>query len=515
MDKKLHILQIGRERWESRNEDGLIWYYINVCDDVDVQQEKLHVVLNANEDNEEENHQEKITSFDVVIISELGTNFVFSYLQQYIEPYTILVNQELSDTIINHFPIFKYLFVHYIDMQDITSVIATVKKDFFIGQNGTKLHVKNIVVNHVDNCSIYYNGNNYVEISEINQSDYVQLLYWKYNIGLGSDATTDLWLEYDADNQIDLRLVLHFIDSAGEVIRRTFTQTEMAHNINVNVEQFTYLAASIEVKGQGTIKVGPLHYRKSREQYGEMLLGGQVSRDSQRNEFFYYFNPGDLQPPLNVYFSGYRTAEGFEGYWMMKNLGKPFLLISDPRLEGGCFYVGSSEYEQKIEHVIQTYLDLLSFSTKQLVISGLSMGTYGAIYYGARLEARAIVVGKPLINLGDIARNVPLHRPEAFETSLDLVNKFIDQEEERYEKLNNKIVPYLEKAKFPEDSTIAIAYMMQDDYDSQAYFDLLNYLSEKEINIISKGLVGRHNDNSPGINQWFFAQLKRLNISIG
>lgn len=515
MEKKLHILQIGRERWELWNEDGLIWYYIDACDDVDAQQEKLYAVLNANEDNEEEDHQEKLASFDAVIISELSTNFDFSYLQQYIEPYTILVNQELSDTFINHFPIFKYLFVNYIDMQDIASVIATVKRDFFIGQNGTKLHVKNTVVNQVDNFNIYYNGNNYVEISEINQSDYVQLLYWNYNIGLGSDATTDLWLEYDADNQIDLRLVLHFIDSAGEVTRRTFTQIEMEHYINVNVEKFTYLAVSIEVKGQGIVKVGPLHYRKSREQYGEMLLGGQVGQDSQRKEFFYYFNPGDLQPPLNVYFSGYRTAEGFEGYWMMKNLGKPFLLISDPRLEGGRFYIGSVEYEQKIENVIQTYLDLLSFSTKQLVVSGLSMGTYGAIYYGARLEARAIVVGKPLINLGDIARNVPLHRPEAFETSLDLVNEFIDQGEDRYEKLNNKIVPYLEKAKFPEDSTIAIAYMMQDDYDSQAYFDLLNYLSEKDINIISKGLVGRHNDNSPGINQWFFAQLKRLNTSIG
>lgn len=512
MEKKLHILQIGKECWESREEDDLIWYFIDSSDDVNTQQEKLYSNINAK--NEEDGHQKKLTSFDVVIISELSIDFDFSYLRQYIEPYTILVNKELSDSFANHFPIFKYLFVHYIDMHDVTNVIATVKKDFFIGQNGAKLHVKNTVVNHANDYSVYYNGNNYVEISDIDQSDYVQLLYWNYNIGLGSDATTDLWLEYYADEQINLRLVLHFIDSEGEVTSRFFTQKDMINNINVNVEKFTYLAASIEAKGQGTVKVGPLHYRKSREQYGEMLLGGQVARDKHRKEFFYYFNPGDLQPPLNVYFSGYRTAEGFEGYWMMKNLGKPFILIGDPRLEGGCFYVGSAEYEQKVERIIQNYLDLLSFPPNQLVVSGLSMGTYGAIYYGARLGARAIVVGKPLINIGDIARNIPLHRPEDFETSLDMVNEFIDLGEERYEKLNKKIVPYLEKANFPEDSTIAIAYMMQDDYDNQAYFDLLNYLSEKDINIISKGFVGRHNDNSPGINQWFFAQLKRLNASI-
>ena len=43
-----------------------------------------------------------------------------------------------------------------------------------------------------------------------------------------------------------------------------------------------------------------------------------------------FLSPGDFKPPLAVYFSGYRPAEGFEGYWMMKNLRCPFLLFSDP-----------------------------------------------------------------------------------------------------------------------------------------------------------------------------------------
>ena len=33
-----------------------------------------------------------------------------------------------------------------------------------------------------------------------------------------------------------------------------------------------------------------------------------------------------MKPPLNVYFSGYRTAEGFEGYYMMKRMNAPFYL---------------------------------------------------------------------------------------------------------------------------------------------------------------------------------------------
>lgn len=32
---------------------------------------------------------------------------------------------------------------------------------------------------------------------------------------------------------------------------------------------------------------------------------------------------------------------------MMNKMNAPFMLISDPRLEGGAFYLGSEEYEQK------------------------------------------------------------------------------------------------------------------------------------------------------------------------
>ena len=60
-------------------------------------------------------------------------------------------------------------------------------------------------------------------------------------------------------------------------------------------------------------------------------------------------------------FSGYRTAEGFEGYFMMKRMNAPFILIADPRIEGGAFYLGSENYEQAIRKVIQNALDYLGF----------------------------------------------------------------------------------------------------------------------------------------------------------
>ena len=100
---------------------------------------------------------------------------------------------------------------------------------------------------------------------------------------------------------------------------------------------------------------------------------------TDREEVFAYFDPGDRKPPLNVYFSGYKTKEGFEGYRAMRNLGCPFLLISDARLEGGGFYMGSEEYEKLIKDVLRKYMDELGFSGDQVILSGLSMGTYGAL----------------------------------------------------------------------------------------------------------------------------------------
>ncbi|WP_316242982.1 accessory Sec system protein Asp2, partial [Streptococcus suis] len=86
---------------------------------------------------------------------------------------------------------------------------------------------------------------------------------------------------------------------------------------------------------------------------GEFILGGQRLVDHQLQEIFTYFDPADFKPPLCVYFSGFRTAEGFEGFWMMKGLKTPFMLICDPRLDGGAFYLGSQELEDKIQGKIE------------------------------------------------------------------------------------------------------------------------------------------------------------------
>lgn len=131
-----------------------------------------------------------------------------------------------------------------------------------------------------------------------------------------------------------------------------------------------------------------------------MTVGAKTLRDHKRQEIFAYFHPGDMKPPLNIYFSGYRPAEGFEGFGMMRAMGSPFILFSDPRLEGGSFYMGSEELENQITAFIDQHLDLLGFEPKDMNFSGLSMGTFGALYYGALYSPHAILVGNPLSTWG-------------------------------------------------------------------------------------------------------------------
>ena len=195
---------------------------------------------------------------------------------------------------------------------------------------------------------------------------------------------------------------------------------------------------------------------------------------------------------------------------MMRKLGAPFLLLTDPRLEGGSFYLGSEEYETKVEQTIRDALEKLGFTNEQLIMSGLSMGTYGAIYYGTRLQPHAIVIGKPLMNAGDIAAAERTVRPGDFDTSLDVLLSLEGRtDDSAVQALNERMWNRFDRADFSK-TKFAVAYMRQDDYDPKAYGDILEHQISDESNVYGKGMEGRHNDNSSGINQWFRMQYDRI-----
>lgn len=499
--KKIRVLHIGQKSWEKyftpQDKDVLEWTFLKKGK---VQKEEIDTLIKKN-----------TKSFDAVVCTDVIDNKLLLRLEERIEAYSLVVDRKLKSKLSNILKLKKL--PYFLDFSQPEAVIKEVKHNFFSGQMGSKLPTSTIRVLPYFLGEKEVFGESYLVLKgDYNQLKNKPLLTWQYNIGLYG-RSKKIWLEFEAESSLVFKMVLLKIRlGSSEVIERcVYTQEEVKAGIEVPYEDnLGYLSISLEVKGQGELKVGPLHFRDTRQTYGEFLLGGKKIVDDNNQEIFYYFNPADLKPPLNVYFSGYRSAEGFEGFFMMKELGAPFLLITDPRLEGGAFYMGSLTLEKELAQVIQKHLDILGFTKEQLILSGLSMGTFGALYYAGALEPGNVIVGKPLVNVGDIAENERIIRPGVFPTSLDILNLLGGSlTPKAVEYLNQRFWRQFSKGRF-EATRFIVAYMRHDDYDVNAYKDLIEFLSESEALIIGKGIPGRHNDNSQAIHQWFISQYERI-----
>ena len=323
----------------------------------------------------------------------------------------------------------------------------------------------------------------------------------------------DLWIEYRKNKNVNI--IIRIVSYVRRGIAQISNQWEFNDEDLENVIQIQggetddVLFVTLSARGQGALEVIALHSRYSRGKHGYFLPGGERYVSSEREEAFCYFDPGDLKPPLNVYFSGYKTKEGFEGYYMMKGMESPFLLLSEPRLEGGGFYMGTPEYERLFVDMIKKYMKELGFNSEQVILSGLSMGTFGAMYYACDIRPHAVIVGKPLASIGNVAANEKYLRPGGFPTALDvLCHQCGSLDESAVEKLNKKFWVKFDAADWG-NSKFIVSYMLEDDYDTNAYHMLLSHLKSEGVQIFGKGIHGRHNDNTNAIVNWFVTQYKK------
>ena len=355
--------------------------------------------------------------------------------------------------------------------------------------------------------SVFWDGFSGVELEGDYGNDFYQVAYWRGNIPVFQDQSINFWLEYEKDDSVSIQLKIEQFQS-GSVSsiqnRWIFSEEDLKSVVYItNKKMDGSVFVSLLAKGKGKLKIVGLHDRYSRKAYGSFLPGGIRKVTSKREEVFLYFDPGDMKPPLNVYFSGYKTMEGFEGFNMMRKMGAPFLLISESRLEGGAFYLGDEEYENLITSGIQDCLRQLGFNRSQLIMSGLSMGTFGALYYSCRIRPHALLLGKPLASLGDIAVNERISRPGGFPTSLDvLVKNCGDMSEKSIDAMNHRFWDLFDKTDWSQTKFI-VSYMLEDDYDMTAYNRLISHIDDVGVEIIGKGIHGRHNDDTYGIVAWF------------
>lgn len=404
-----------------------------------------------------------------------------------------------------------------VDFQDANSIKVVLKYVIFGRQNGFRLAPDSLEVANQFNGLIERQGRiSVTATADFNKQKGHQVFTVKMTNYLPKDSYWDFIPEVDVEGELSLDDVYFKIflirEGSLEVIdQQIVTNKELAAGyIFYSGETTVYLATALYVKGgKGTVRLGQIHVRKSHLQQGKMILGGTSVDDSQQNvagEILTYFNPGDFKPPLNVYFSGYRTLEGFEGQRMMHGMGSPFLLIADSRLEGGAFYMGNPELEHKVVDIIKKTAQKLGFKHNQIVMSGLSMGTFASLYYAADIRPAAVIVGKPLVNIGDVALNERINRPEGFPTALDvLMNTVGEVNQAAAQKLNERFWTKFNEGML-QQTKFFISYMENDDYDLNAFPQLYEQLKARypNIQIIHRGFIGRHNDDTAGIVTAFF-----------
>lgn len=328
--------------------------------------------------------------------------------------------------------------------------------------------------------------NFYVEMSHFDEVEFFWRVYYKNDLGGNTLNFKDFYTDQLSAGQIQFEL----------------GQSEFPVNFG------------LFLKGQGRVCVGDIHIRYGLTGDNFLAMGGRrlVQSNGMHEELGYYFNAGDLKPPLNVYFSGFRPSEGYEGRWMMGSLGSPFILVYDPRLIGGSFYRGE-ELEDDLIDVILKKLYQLGFSKQDLVLSGLSMGTYASFYYGAKLEPHAIVVGKPLANIGGLAVNSRIFSPYDWDLAMDTIIHLKNQLTARAaSELDEEFWQVFEKADFSK-TTFIIAHMLQD--TDRPFKRIFNYLKKAypTAKVLHKGLAGRHNDDTAGVTSWFYKQYQQLLIA--
>jgi len=500
MEKKYKILQIDLEDWQDTLAlpAQLDWY---------------HVPPNTSSDIQKIMDENDLEHFHAVILTDGAYLVDLLPFTSSLEPYTVFYPEQFVSQEQNIQNLIKQHCMQAMDLSDRQGFVRDLSTSLFEGGYGDKLSPATIRIHPSFQGPVSYQGFEHLELEGDFGKNYTQLASWAYNQTVQAHSPIELWLEYEKSGPVDLRLRLRKIP-AGSIseIRQDILlkEADFAQAIIVEQDYDAYLSISLEARGQGKVNIGNLHQRWSRKQFGKFVLGGNILHDSIRDEINYFFHPGDFKPPLAVYFSGYRPAEGFEGYYMMKSLGCPFLLFSDPRLEGGAFYLGSEELEGKLVDTIRHYLEYLGFDHKDLILSGLSMGTFPSLYYAATFEPHAVVVGKPLANVGTIARRGRLDAPGVSNLGFDvLIHHTGGRSDKDMLELDQRFWNAFKSADFSK-TTFGLSYMKDEEMDTKAYEQLVTYLCNTGAKVLSKGTSGRHNDDTNTNVAWFLHFYKMI-----
>lgn len=459
--------------------------------------------------------------YDVVIITGKTDlkNEEWDKLQWLVDPYHVLYSPRAEEVINDHGKRFLDCQAAEKITEDPQTLIDHLQVRYFFGQSGLRIFPGQLSLNASKISQFEYLDSGHMKLKVNAPDHWVNIGSYRQTLMLDPNRLINLWLEFQSKNvQLRLRIFIQPTGADGDPQNNKVMTIEYSSLKEVTIpvpasKDARFACISLEAKGQGKLILGVLHSRWSREGKGHFIAGGhRLINAEKREDIAYFFNPGDMKPPLNVYFSGARGLEGFEAYPLFRSLHAPSLLFTDMRLSIGQFYDDAeNSMGRKIKDTILDTLDRLHFDRSQLIMNGISMGTYPAMKYGAQLGAYMINVAKPLGDLGYIAYRARLQRPDEFDTIFDIDHQIMDKklELDNLKQLDKKFWEEFNQADLS-NTRLFIGYMNNDDYDNHAIDKLKQSPAvKKALQLSYKGYEGRHNDD-PTVKSWFIGRLTQV-----
>lgn len=235
---------------------------------------------------------------------------------------------------------FKARMGQYLYTGDVQYFLAHEVRNYYPNPYGEKFNPAKLAVSDSFTGRVACDGNYNLVLDGEFGEDFSQIAYWRYNIPVFEGQCIDMYLEYEktGDVEIKLRLFQFYYGSIGDIKQVwEFDEEQLQDVFRIDNESDQGpVFVSILARGTGSLNIISLHDRHSRRGHGFFLPGGERLVSSKGEEVFVYFEKGDMKPPLAVYFSGYRTQEGFSAlnsppYMIHNNLSIPDLCIANFR----------------------------------------------------------------------------------------------------------------------------------------------------------------------------------------
>lgn len=328
--------------------------------------------------------------------------------------------------------------------------------------------------------------------------------------------TIDIWpiFQHSKDLEVRYQFAVYQQQDKQDLLLATFyyDRRHMEQPCTLSMPENSRLLISIEVKGEGVLTLGNLAIRNSYSDYGQGMVGGHRLATAEREEIFYYFNPGKQSKILNVYFSDGNPDLVLQDNPFLDMSQTAYLVLADPRFEAGGYYLGSPAFEKEIRNIIQEHLDALSLTAQDCIFSGGNMGAFAALYYASSFRPHTVLLANPIVHLGNLALNEATVHPGKTSSILDILQSLTPRYTAQTAATWNQVL--LDQLKQPDwhETSFAIATMKTDAIDGEAYPVLTDYLLQtaKPRQLISREFANNPEKDRDLLAEWFYAQYTNI-----